>query len=143
MIPTLNMFMIFMNRKTLNYYKQKETKKKQERSCLRLWGSVRNIILLHHKTTPPSQRYPSLYPILLLFSLYFCGIRQYFLQILVVSAHGGPTALNRIHHKTIFCTDPHCVSSWISYSLKQALILAIFLFLFVCINLMSSCSWKS
>ena len=39
------------------------------------------------KKTPQSLRYPPPYSILLLFSLYFCGIRQYFLQILSVSAY--------------------------------------------------------
>ena len=37
--------------------------------------------------TPQNQRYPPLYAILLLFLLYFCGIRRYFLQILIVSAY--------------------------------------------------------
>ena len=48
-----------------------------------------------HTTTPPppSQIYPPLYTILLSFSLYFYGIRQYLLQILILSAHGGATAL--------------------------------------------------
>ena len=59
--------------------------------------------------------YPSPYPIFLLFLLYFCGIiRQYFVQILIVSAHGGATSLNRISHKTIFCTDTHTVLNRIS-----------------------------
>ena len=40
--------------------------------------------------TPQIQRYPPLYAILLLFSLYFCGIRQYFLLILIVSAFPQP-----------------------------------------------------
>ena len=70
----------------------------------------------------------------------FCGIRRYFVQILIVSAHGGATALNRLSRKTIFCTDPHCVSSWSSYSLKQAFPWKFFLFVYI--NLMSSCSLK-
>ena len=37
--------------------------------------------------TPQIQRYPPPYDILLLFSLYLCSIRQYFLQILIVSAY--------------------------------------------------------
>ena len=35
-IPTLNMFMIFMNRKTLSSYKQTETKQFQGKACLSL-----------------------------------------------------------------------------------------------------------
>ena len=50
----------------------------------------------------------------------FCGIRRYFVKILIVSAHGGAIALNRISHKTIFLTYPHYVSSWSSYIHKQA-----------------------
>ena len=72
------------------------------------------------KLHPQIQRYSPPYTILLLFSLYFCGIRRYFLQILIVSAHGGPTSLYSISHKTKFHIDPHCVSSWISYRLRQA-----------------------
>ena len=37
---------------------------------------------------PHSQRNPPPYAILLLFSLYFCGIRRYFQQILIVSRSG-------------------------------------------------------
>ena len=35
-IPTLSMFMIFINRKILNYYEETETKKCQGESCSRL-----------------------------------------------------------------------------------------------------------
>ena len=73
----------------------------------------------HHKTITPIHRCPPSYPILLLFSICFCGIRQYFVHILIVSARGGATALNRISHKTIFCTCHLCVRSWNNYSLKQ------------------------
>ena len=73
----------------------------------------------HQKNTTPIQRYLPPYPILLLYSLYFCGIRQYFVHILIMLAHVGATASNMLSNKTIFFTYPHCVSSWISYSLKN------------------------
>ena len=73
----------------------------------------------HQKNTTPIQRYLPPYPILLLYSLYFCGIRQYFVHILIMLAHVGATASNMLSNKTIFFTYPHCVSSWISYSLKH------------------------
>ena len=50
-----------------------------------LWNLVLDGLVQQH--TPQSQRYPPPYSIFLLFLLYFCGIRWYFLQILIVSAY--------------------------------------------------------
>ena len=38
-----------------------------------------------------------------------------------------------LSHKTIFCTDPYCVISWSSYSLKQSFPWNFFLSLFILI----------
>ena len=73
----------------------------------------------YHKTTPPHPEIPTNVCHIVIIFIIFCGIRWYFLHILIVSYHGGATALNRLSHKTIFSTGPHCVRSRSNYSLKQ------------------------
>ena len=92
----------------------------QKAPCYLLTYEVLNPTPPPHHTPEnhtPKQRCLPPYPIILSISLYFCGIRKYFLQILIVSDHGVSTALSKI-------------------------LLGFFWFLFVYINVMSYCSWK-